>query len=209
MITLQFMTLAHKVLRIITQMWNGKLIYSTITATALLYNNAIFYCTMKVLHTACPIFNLDTNICNSLLTLTNEPTRGNSHHRASTDYHSTETQSWQTAPSLQMSHHQTTHLWESGAQTLISGSCAIPRLCGRPRICPRGAWLWSQTQNDIKATVRVFWRAKHEPLADLTTQLKSERCHLWEAARNVSESVLCHCFAVEGGPAAWGRAESQ
>lgn len=50
------MILPHKVLKIITQMWNGKLIYCTITAATLLYNNAIFYCTMKMLHTACPIF---------------------------------------------------------------------------------------------------------------------------------------------------------
>lgn len=202
------MTLAHKVLRIITQMWNGKLIYSTITAMALLYNNAIYYCTMKVLHTTCPIFNLDTNIRNSLLTLT-KPTSGNSHHRANTDYHSTETLSWHShAPSLQMSHHQTTHLWESDAQTLISESCAIPRLSSRQRIFPRGAWLkpnpkWYQSNRE------GILKGKHEHFADLTTQLKRECCYLWEAARHMSKSVLCQCFAVEGGLAAWGRAESQ
>lgn len=48
-----------------------------------------------MLHTACPIFNMDTNIHNSLLTLTNELTSGNSHHGANTDHHSTETQSRQ------------------------------------------------------------------------------------------------------------------
>lgn len=77
---------------------------------ALLYNNAIFYCTMTMLHMACPIFNLETNIGNSLLTLTNELTSGDSHRGANTDYNSTETQSLQMAPLLQMSRHQTTHL---------------------------------------------------------------------------------------------------
>lgn len=186
MITLQFMTLAHKVLRIITQMWNGKLIYSTITAMALLYNNAIFYCTMKVLHTTCPIFNLDTNIHNSLLTLTNKPTSGNSHHRANTDYHSTETQSWQNAPSLQMSHHQTTHLWESDAQTLVSESCATPRLSSRQRIFPRGAWLkpnpkWYQSNRE------GILKGKHEPFADLKSAAICEKqqeiwVHLYSAS---------------------------
>lgn len=89
----------------------AKLICCTITATTLLYNNAIFYCTMKILHMAGPIFNMDANIRNSLLTLTNELTSGNNHHGANTDYHSTETQSRQIASSLQMSRHQTaTHL---------------------------------------------------------------------------------------------------
>lgn len=47
---------------------------------------------MKMLHMVCPIFNMDANIRNSLLTLTNELTSGNSHHGANIDYHSTETQ---------------------------------------------------------------------------------------------------------------------
>lgn len=64
--------------------------YCTITARTLLYNNAIFYCTMKMLHTVCPIFNMDANIRNSLLTLTNELTSGSIHHGANTDYHSTD-----------------------------------------------------------------------------------------------------------------------
>lgn len=39
-------------------------------------------------HMACSIFNLETNIGNSLLTLTNELTSGDSHRGANTDYNS-------------------------------------------------------------------------------------------------------------------------
>lgn len=122
------MALPRKVLKIITQMWHGKWIYWTITATTLLYNSAIFYCAMTTLHTACPIFNTDANVCNSWLPLTNELTSGSIHQGANTDYHSAEKQSQQMASSRQMSRHQAaTRVKRSDAQTQTSGALRAHR----------------------------------------------------------------------------------